>query len=165
MKKFSVRVTDEAMRIITILSVVLASCWAFTSVIEADESPKPGETIVTVSATDAQVPTPVPTPVPGTITKDSVFIIICDEKPGQVFVIDSAGKWLSTIRDVTISFSIGQKIPSVVCTLWSGPFKPTNPEIKTFELVQLKSVTNNEFQSMIDASETDPEVISHQVVE
>ena len=120
-----------------------------------------------IPVAEAPIQAPVPaapdkTPV---ATENSVFIIICDEKPGQAFVLDSTGKWLSTVRDVTISFTIGQKVPSVICTLWSGPFKPSNPEVKAFELMQLKSVTNAEFQSMIDALQTDPDAISRQITE
>lgn len=96
---------------------------------------------------------------------NSVFIICCDAKPGQILVLDSTGKWLSTVRDAEIKFTIGETVPTVKCTMWSGPFKPTNPEVRNWTLAQLKSVTATEFQQMVDSLQSDPEAIRRRVTQ
>lgn len=104
-------------------------------------------------------------PVTPVAPTNSVFIIVCDAKPGQILVLDSTGTWLSTVRDAKIEFIIGENTPKVTCTMWSGPLKPTKPDVKSWDLAQLKSVTDAEFQKMVDSLQVDPEAIRRRVTE
>jgi hypothetical protein len=98
--------------------------------------------------------------------EDPVFVIVCDAKPGRWLVLDSTGKWISAVQIVDLGpISIGDTTPKITCTMWSGPIKPNNPIIKTWNLAQLKSVTEPEFQEMLDSLQADPDAIRRRVEE
>jgi len=98
----------------------------------------------------------------GAPTPDSVFIVVCDANPSQILILDEDGKWIDTIRSIELSFVMGQR-PNVKCTMWSGPFKPTVPDVKVWNLAQLKSVSEDEFQQMVDSLQTDPEAVRRRI--
>lgn len=109
----------------------------------------------------APTTTPKPTPEMG---KEFVYIIVCDAKPDQILLLNNSGVWLQTVRSVDIKFSIDIP-PTVTCTMWAGPYRPTNPEVKVWGLSQIKSVNITEFQDMVDSLQTDPEAIRRRVAE
>jgi hypothetical protein len=115
---------------------------------------------MTIGLTYAQEPAAPDTPA---VSEDSVFVIVCDAKPSQWLVLDSTGKWVSGVRSVEVTLTIGSATPTVKGTLWSGPIKPKNPQVKTWKLVQLKSVTEAEFQEMLDSLQTDSDAIRRRV--
>lgn len=88
----------------------------------------------------------------------SVFLIVCDAKPGQVIVLDQNGKWISSVKGVEIKFDVG-KSPTITCVIYEGLFRPSNPQTKTWVLAQMKTVASSEFQKMVDSLQTDPEAI------
>jgi len=94
-------------------------------------------------------------------TGKSVFMIVCDAKPGQLLVLNEKGEWISTVKAVEINMEIGKKA-TVSCTMWSGQFKPTNPDSKTWELQQLRSVSAAQFQTYIDKLQVDPAAITRE---
>ena len=98
------------------------------------------------------------------IESEFVYIIVCDAKPDQILLLNNNGVWLQTVRSVDIKFSIDIP-PTVTCTMWSGPYRPTNPEVKIWGLSQIKSVNITEFQDMVDSLQSDPEAIRRRVVE
>lgn len=104
------------------------------------------------------------TPAPP-VANDSVFIIVCDAQPSQVLVLDSNGKWLSSVRTIEMTLVIGDTSPKVKGTMWSGPIKPKTPIVKTWTLAQLKSVTEEEFTEMVDSLQGDPDAIRRRVAE
>ena len=89
----------------------------------------------------------------------SILVIVCDSKPEKLLVLDATGKWIPAVQSVELKLEIGRTTPKAICTLWSGPIKPTNPEVKTWDLAQLKSVSAAEFDKMIDSVQTDPDAI------
>lgn len=91
------------------------------------------------------------TPIPQT---SHVFIIFTDSNPDQLIVLDENGKWLPTVKSVTITMTLGTPA-TCSCTLWNGFFKPTNPAKKTWPLKQARSVPAAEFQTMIDKLQKD----------
>lgn len=89
---------------------------------------------------------------------ESVFLIVCDANPDKIIVLNGQGKWIPTVKEAMIKFQTGIK-PKITCMMYSGFYKPTNPEVKVWQIAQLKSVTPVEFQQMIDSLQKDPESI------
>jgi len=89
----------------------------------------------------------------------NAFVIVCDSRPNQIIVLDAQGKWIPTVQSATIKVEIGHS-PQITCVMWSGLFKPTNPETKVWTLAQMKSVTAQQFQQYVDQLQTDPSAIA-----
>lgn len=89
----------------------------------------------------------------------SVFIIACDVEPKKIIILDNTGKWLNDVKSVNVIFAGGVP-PIVTCTIYRGFVRPTRPEIKTWKLAQFKSVNTEDFQSMIDGLQTDPNAVT-----
>lgn len=92
-------------------------------------------------------------------TSGSILVIVCDSNPEKWLVLDSDGKWIHAVRSIEVKLEIGKSTPRAICTMWSGPIRPTNPEIKTWDLSQLKTVSPTEFDQMVDSVQSDPEAI------
>ena len=110
-----------------------------------------------VSMVCAQDEDPAPDPVPQ--ASNDVYVIVCDAEPGQMVVLDSNGVWLSSVRTVEITFTIGAANPKAKCTMWAGPIRPNNPVVENWNLAELKSVAAEEFQEMLDSLQTNPEAV------
>ena len=110
-----------------------------------------------VCAQDDPAPDP-PAPV-DTPANNDVYVIVCDAEPGQMVVLDSNGVWLSSVRTVEITFTIGASNPKAKCTMWAGPIRPNNPVVENWNLAELKSVAAEEFQEMLDSLQTNPEAV------
>ncbi len=109
----------------------------------------------------AEVPVPAPTPITTPVVAPQnqlVFLIFTNDKPENIIVLDSTGKWMPDVRSVTINMSLGQP-PACECVMWSGPFKPSSPIRATYTLKQAKSVTQEEFQKMIDDLQLNPNAL------
>ena len=89
----------------------------------------------------------------------SVFLIICESNPEQLCVLDSKGSWISDVRSAKINFTIGSTKPQIECTMWAGPFKPSAPRVSTWDLVQIKSVDQDKFQTVIDSLQNDSSAV------
>ena len=85
----------------------------------------------------------------------SVFMIVCDESPDKYIVLDQDGKWLPTVKNAQIRFDLG-KAPMMTCTMYSGIYVPTNPDVKMWRLAQMRSVSMAEFQRTIDSLQSNP---------
>lgn len=85
----------------------------------------------------------------------SVFLLICESNPEQLCVLDSSGSWISDVRSAKINFTIGSTKPQIECTMWAGPFKPSSPRVSTWDLIQIKSVSQEKFQTVIDSLQND----------
>jgi len=88
----------------------------------------------------------------------SAFVIVCDSQPSKMLVLDSTGKWMSTVKSVDVKVEIGQPA-TITCTLYEGYLKPTKPQVRTWQLAQMKTVTATEFQQMVDAIQSNPDAI------
>jgi hypothetical protein len=92
------------------------------------------------------------------VSAGGVFAIVCDSQPGKMLVLDSSGKWLSSVKSVEMRLEPGQ--PALVtCVMYEGTLKPSKPQIKSWTLSQIKSVSAAEFQQMVDAVQSNPEAI------
>jgi hypothetical protein len=87
-----------------------------------------------------------------------VFVIACDSEPNKIIVLDATGKWLHTVKSVEVKFDIGHPV-TITCQMYEGVLRPSRPETKSWRLAQLKTVTEADFQQMIDNLQTDPEAI------
>ncbi len=94
----------------------------------------------------------------------NVFVIVCDAKPGQMIVLDGDGKWVPSVKGIEIKFDVGQS-PTLTCTIYEGQFKPSRPQMKSWTISQMKTVSNAEFQRMVDSLQTDPEAIKSMLKE
>lgn len=116
-------------------------------------------TLIVIGVTTAQEPGGEPKkPEPTNTVTDAVFIIACDADPKKLIVLDSMGKWLSDVKSTQITFALNSQ-PVVVCTMYQGLIRPTQPKIGTWKLAQFKSVSLKEFQDMIDALQKDPDAV------
>lgn len=86
----------------------------------------------------------------------SAFLVSCESQPNKVIVLDSTGKWVSTVKSIEIKFDIGAPA-TLVCVCYEGNFKPTKPQVKSWNLVQIKTVGAAEFQQMVDAVQGNPD--------
>ena len=86
-----------------------------------------------------------------------VFVMVCDSAPHKLIILDESGKWMHRVKEADIRIDNGNS--TVRCMLYEGSFKPTSPEVKTWRLAQLKSITEAEFQSHIDNLQTDPDAV------
>ncbi len=85
-------------------------------------------------------------------------MVACDSDPNKVILLDQNGRWLSTVKSVEMKFDIGQPI-TVTCMMYEGVIKPSKPQIKSWQLVQLKTVPVAEFNQMLDTLQSDAEAI------
>lgn len=91
------------------------------------------------------------------------LVIVCDANPNQMIILDSNGKWLSSVRNVEFKIDINNSA-TITCIMWNGPIRPTNPKIETWQLSQLKSVAENDFKSIVDSLQKDPEAIHNMLM-
>ncbi len=90
------------------------------------------------------------------------YAIICESQPDRVIVLDSTGKWLANVKIVDIKLNVGSPIApaaTMSCTMYEGQVKPSEPQVKTWRLIQLKTLSAHEFQQKIDSLQTDPNAI------
>ncbi len=83
------------------------------------------------------------------------YLVVCDSDPSKIIVLDVTGKWLSEVKTASIVIKIGSPA-TLRCELYSGSIRPSRPNIMNWDLAQVQSVTNADFQSMIDNLQTDP---------
>lgn len=85
------------------------------------------------------------------------FVVICDSSPDRIIVLDELGKWVHRVKEAEIR--IEGQVSTIKCLMYEGTFRPSNPEIKVWKLIQIKSVPDAEFQSLIDGLQTDPDAV------
>lgn len=89
---------------------------------------------------------------------NNVLLIVCDAEPSKFILLDSDGKWLANVREAKINYSLLAQ-PTIDCVMYEGPFKPTKPKTKTWNIVELKSVSSEEFYNYVDSLQDDPSAI------
>ncbi len=94
---------------------------------------------------------PPPTPAPN----NNALLIVCDAEPSKFILLDSEGKWLSSVREAKLNYSL-QQPPTIDCVMYEGPFKPNKPKTKVWTIVELKSVSSEEFYGFIESLQEDP---------
>jgi hypothetical protein len=90
----------------------------------------------------------------------SAFLVVCDTSPSKIIVLDDTGKWLHRVRETEIKIDTNA---TMKCIMYEGHYRPSNPEIKTWRLAQIKTVTEAEFQSMINNLQNDPDAVRKQM--
>ena len=91
----------------------------------------------------------------GPVDTKHIFIIFETTSPNKIIVLDDDGKWIPQIKSVNIKMAIGEA-PVCVCTMWNGFFKPSKPAVAEYPMKQARSVTEKEFQTMIDELQANP---------
>lgn len=86
---------------------------------------------------------------------NNVLLIVCDAEPSKFILLDSEGKWLSNVREAKINYTLLAQ-PTIDCVMYEGPFKPKKPKTKTWNIVELKSVSSEVFYSYVDSLQDDP---------
>lgn len=102
---------------------------------------------------------PAPTVAPA---NNNALLIVCDAEPSKFILLDSEGKWLSSVREAKLNYTL-QAPPTIDCVMYEGPFKPAKPKNKIWNIVELKSVSTDEFYSFIDALQEDPYAIKKMI--
>lgn len=81
----------------------------------------------------------------------SVIVIINSGDMSRILVVSSDGRWVHEARAIIIDSTIGSPKPAKIkCTMYKGLFKPTKPEVKTWELKELMTITSSDFQKILD---------------
>ncbi len=81
----------------------------------------------------------------------SVIVIVNSDDMSKILVVSVDGRWVHEARAVTIDTTIGSNKPAKIrCTMYKGLFKPTKPEVKTWELKELMTASNADFQRILD---------------
>lgn len=86
---------------------------------------------------------------------NNVLLIVCDAEPSKFILLDSDGKWLSSVREAKINYTLLAQ-PTIDCVMYDGPFKPSKPKTKTWNIIELKSVSSEEFYGYVDSLQDDP---------
>ena len=86
----------------------------------------------------------------------------CDTQPGRVIVLDTTGKWLSTVESVEIKFEIDGQA-TIACTMHEGFVKTTKPVVKSFTILKIRTLPAPDFQKLVDDLQTDPNAIKNYV--
>lgn len=89
------------------------------------------------------------------VPNTNALMIVCDAEPSKFILLDSEGKWISSVREAKLNYTL-QSPPTVDCVMYEGSFKPKNPKTKTWTIVELKSVSSEDFFGYIDALQDDP---------
>lgn len=87
----------------------------------------------------------------------AAFLLICDTTPSKVIILDETGKWLHRAKEIEVK--VDGSTSTIKCTLYEGHYRPSSPEIKSFRLSQVKTVSETEFQTMINNLQTDPDAV------
>lgn len=92
----------------------------------------------------------------------SAFLIICDTNPSKVIVLDDTGKWMHRVRETEIKIDGNTMMK---CTMYEGYYRPSSPEVKTWKLAQIKTVSETEFQTMINSLQISPDAVRKQMAQ
>ena len=133
-----------------ILMVVALSAFCLPATLQAQEE---GENALpSLAETEAQTSV-------NTADTKTVFLLICESDPQLLCVLDNKGNWINEVRSAKINFTIGEGKPQIECTMWAGPFKPSKPKVITWDLIQIKSIDKQKFQTIIDSLQSDPSAV------
>ena len=108
--------------------------------------------LLTVALVQEPASTPQP---PAVVQSNNALMIVCDAEPSKFILLDSEGKWLSSVREAKLNYTL-QAPPTIECTMYEGAFKPKNPKMKTWSITEIKSVSSEDFYGYIDALQEDP---------
>ena len=87
----------------------------------------------------------------------TTFLLVCDTAPSKIIVLDDNGKWLHRVKEAEIK--IDGTTASIRCTLYEGHYRPTSPDIKIYRLSQVKSISESDFQTLINNLQDDPTAV------
>ncbi len=120
--------------------------------------PEPALKVVPKAAPKVKPPEEVVEESPKDEVIQSVFVIVCDSAPNKILVLAQDGKWMPSVRSIDIKVAIGEPA-TITCTMYEGSIKPTTPKVKVWQLSQMKTVPNADFQQMVDDLQTNPDAI------
>lgn len=90
------------------------------------------------------------------------FLIINQDNPSQIIILNSQGTWQPNLKNPKITINIGQKA-TMTCQQYAGPIPPRNiPEV-TWTLQQIQSIGNDKFQDYIDNLQNDNNYVQKQL--
>lgn len=87
----------------------------------------------------------------------SAFLLICDTSPSKIILLDEAGRWMHRVKEIEVRIDGNSSV--VKCTSYEGHYRPTSPDVRQFRLSQVKTVSESEFQVMINNLQTDPDAV------
>ena len=87
----------------------------------------------------------------------SAFLLICDSSPSKIILLDEAGRWMHRVKEIEVRIDGNSSV--VKCTSYEGHYRPTSPDVRQFRLSQVKTVSESEFQAMINNLQTDPDAV------
>lgn len=82
------------------------------------------------------------------------FLIVCNNNPQKFIVLDNDGNWTPDVREAVIKLKIADDA-SMECVSFVGLIEPSNPKRVSWHLLEMKSVSDEEFQQMIDGLQAD----------
>ena len=84
--------------------------------------------------------------------KASVAVVFSKTDLRRVIIISSSGEWVSDAKEVEIKLNVADnKRPKLICTMYKGSFKPSNPELKEWEVDKIMIADDKEFQDVVDS--------------
>jgi hypothetical protein len=86
--------------------------------------------------------------------QERAFLVMCDAVPSQLIVINSNGEWIPHVKSVIININING-VTELIAKSYKGVIEPSNPETKTYELAQIKSISQQQFTAIIDGLQQD----------
>lgn len=95
-------------------------------------------------------PQPVPPAEPVLDPTKSILIMINESAPDQVAVFDSTGKWLDTVKIMSMNIDVGTGAIVATLTSWKGVMKPKTPKLTKFKVKEVKSVTAEIFADKLE---------------
>lgn len=122
---------------------------------------KKAETAPTVKVeTPPEVPAatpPAPAPAPKPQNQPDValdtklaLVLVNEMSPDQVIVFDTTGKWLDTVKSMTVVMDVGTGSIVGTFTSWKGVMKPKTPKIIKMKIKEIKSVSADIFNEKLE---------------
>lgn len=97
---------------------------------------------------------------PASAQTGKAFLVICDQAPGQLIVLDDNGNWVPNVKSITVTIAVNGT-PELTTIQYAGVIEPTNPKTQKYELAQIKSMPKTEFMAMIDGLQGDPSFVKN----
>lgn len=113
---------------------------------------KKAETAPTVKVeTPPEVPAAKPQNQPDVALDTKLALVLVNEmSPDQVIVFDTTGKWLDTVKSMTVVMDVGTGSIVGTFTSWKGVMKPKTPKIIKMKIKEIKSVSADIFNEKLE---------------
>lgn len=110
----------------------------------------PNPATPTQAAPTTPAPTPAPAAAPAEELEKPILIMINELSPDQMIVFDTTGKWLDTVKSISMNVDVGSGSIIATITSWKGVLKPKTPKINKYKVKELKSVTEDVFNEKLE---------------